>query len=313
MQQLAEKFPRERLIEAGVIEPDSDQALALDSRLANGEGPFIFLRRCNGQFFDIVAPDGTCLSGACPLFAIASDRMTSFGSTVLGVSSMADVALLRAVGKAGAPLTDLAGLNASGLRRLMKLVGAESSSRLTRCSFHFRTDLFEDYTTPFYPIERFAKIHLSIVAGAFNEPTPSQTQRLCAVVQHLKQSSLYLGIRWNNINVWWPEGSATEELAFHRRLKSPELLEEFFDKNHPTYPLDDIESGDGPPALPSPAEALEEALREIVSSGHFRSSLCARREYAQSEIRSVGPTARIFRIVIPTAARRLIRGPPTAS
>lgn len=271
---LASNFSREHLEEAGAIDRDQGESIVVHPSLISGDGPLLFLRNTEMKLFDIVTADGKCRTGACPLFAMVNDEQTrnlqsydsSYVNRLMGVVNMSDVALLRAMGVAAVPLTYLERLPAPHLRRLIDLTGAKANSPTMNKPAHFETDLWEDHTTNCLGDEAFPRVELQIVSGVLSAPTSIEAERLCAVVDNLKLVSCHLDVSWECISVWWPTEVEREELACRLRLRTPELLQEFFHKERSVHPLDSIDSGKGPPSVPSAATALVNAMHEVVNT-----------------------------------------------
>jgi hypothetical protein len=270
---LAAKFPRKDLEEAGIIDRDHDASIVLHPGLTSGDGPLLFLRNSQGKLFDVVMADEKCCTGAYTLFAMVHDEQTrqnqmvdrSYANRLMGVVTMFDVAVLRAMGVAAVPVTCLERLPAPFLRGMIELVGARSSSCIMNTSPAFNADLPDDYTTNYIGEEPFPRAELQIVSGVQSSPTSSEVERLNAVVDNLKRASRYLDVSWENINVWWPTDADRDELAYRLSLRKPELLQEYFHKERSVHSLDSIDSGEGPPPAPSPAAALGKAMHDIVN------------------------------------------------
>ncbi len=270
---LQKEHSREHLLEAGVVEedPHDPQELKLDARLVGSSGPLVFLRVDAASRYDVVTAEGTCLSGARPLFAMARDsysgrRMRGIESNrVMGVTTMWEVAWLRAIGMQAAPMTDLANLNDVALIRLMELVAATPRGCLTREPVFLKTDLFEDHTTNYMGENPHPVICLQLTASAPGRTDEMQTRKLVKVIENLNNASRYLRIEWNNISVWWPDDRQVEELEYRSGMRSAKLLLEIFGNPQAVYSLQECQGASEPPAPAGPAELLEQK-RQLMRS-----------------------------------------------
>ena len=261
--ELAEHFTAWDMIEAGVAVEDDTEGVILNPTLL--EGPVIFLRNQEDRLFDIMTPDGTCVSGACPLFRVAHDRLTttSAPAEVLAVCSIGEVALMRAVGQAASPLTSLARLNAHGTRRMMRLTGVETTSVLQSVPDRLVYDLPEDVFSQDGP--GGASLTLVLASSAFRRPSSQQAEERNAVVGHFLNSGEYLQIRWGDVHVWRPTSKELAELAFRRRQRLPEVIQEYFQMERATHCITDLDPSGRPPPAPTVAESLENASQELAT------------------------------------------------
>jgi hypothetical protein len=130
LNKLREQFGEEQLLASRLFVRDQAHGVVPNPRLDTEDGVALVLRDAKGRPCDLLTSAGA-ISGRLPLFALLDDvrwtQALDHVHRVFVVFSMADAAVLRALGFAAVPAFGLDRLNRSGLQQLLTLVGGWSN------------------------------------------------------------------------------------------------------------------------------------------------------------------------------------------
>jgi hypothetical protein len=262
------RFSEADMLSAGLAVEGGNGAIAVNPKLLSDDGQIVVLRNKEGTVFDILTGGG-CLSGAVPALTMHKDREVADALGKSGIRALfvtftlAETILLRSMGVAAAPATDLDRLSVLWLQRLLTLVDGRSDGGITREYSRLATDDPEDmYSDCVGPEESEPpEFALVFVAGSILSLGRELPVGLRAVARHLADAQRYLNITWGGLYVWWPSPEELGNLAYRRRFQSSTLLREFFDAERDLWRVSDFVSGH-PPQGPGLAEKWLDLLQQ---------------------------------------------------
>lgn len=251
-------FTDDELRAAGVLDTKSETGQGLDP-LFVATAPTVYFVRGPTQNICGIVSDLSCL----PKYALPLQQelrgapwMPTAGAPpadVLGVFTVADLAILRALNVPAVPAHVLHKLSRAGLELLQGLLvpptpAASASSLVTHPT---RGD--HAATPP--PPATISPINLALVAGSLREANAVIPPALTSTACRLSHAERFLGSDFSPLTVWWPSPDELTELTFFAALQDCDLLRSFVTRpREELFRLDAFIAPAGPVRTPDPID-----------------------------------------------------------
>jgi len=260
---LREQFSDDELLGSRVAVRRRDE-LVLHPKLITRERYVIMVRDQHAQPCSLLTSAGD-LHGSVPLFALGQDETVR---NALGASdpylyvpaSMEDVVLLRSLGLAAAPATDLERLNKCGLQHLLYLVDGFSDGPISKK--RLRTAKYEINHSGRVGAER-AEFCVVLVGCELGNGRPVIPEEIYTAARYLARAEQSLDITWDGVYVWWPSEEELEKLDYRRQLGDVALVKDFFREPQPLFGVSDFAN---PAMLPEREKSFVDVFDELVET-----------------------------------------------
>ncbi|MCH7725222.1 MAG: hypothetical protein IH991_01885 [Planctomycetes bacterium] len=260
---LREQFSDDELLGSRVTVRRGEE-LVLHPKLITRDRYVIIVRDQFGGPCSLLTSAGD-LHGSVPLFALGQDETVRYA---LGASdqylyvaaSMEDVVLLRSLGLAAAPATDLDRLNRCELQHLLYLVDGFSDGPISKK--RLRTAKYEINHSGRVGAER-AEFYVVLVGCELGNGGRVVPEQICAVAHYLARAEQSLDITWDGLYVWWPNEEELEKLDYRRQLEDVALVQDFFREPQPLFGVSDFAN---PAMLPDREKSFVAVFDELVEA-----------------------------------------------
>lgn len=257
MAELAARWERDALLEAGAVEPAADGSLRIADAIVGEDRILIPLRSpCCTGWTDILTSVGCLSRKRLPLLALLEDDQTRMflercEGCLYVAFDLADVAWLRALDLPASPAAGLTRLEARQVTSLQQALCADGPAEDAHQPQHGLAGLASELRRESRPPPGRPR-RLVLVAWSPSRLSRDEPSELTVTVDFLDKLVRYAGFDGCDVDVWRPSDDEFERVAFLLRLGDPERVRQAV--------LDSTRDSARP--LPEYAETLVETAAE---------------------------------------------------